>query len=428
MNFDLNKLMQDPMFAAGIGLLGGASPRNAPMLTAYKLMQDQSRLADQRAESQAMQEHRRAVTNNEREQNRIYELQIKQQQRNLDMQERQRLQGENITRQFLERHGYAGFGAPENPVSPGAATEPVTPPPTPPRPINYTGSPEKVASQMTPASEAKLLAALLKGDPTAQLSGISEALVSDLSQRRQLEQDERAREAAERAARGEQRAVEAAERAARAEGRAEARFTRLENNATVRAAGGTRAAASTTGKPPTATELKQRDKEKKAEEAVRNIDKIIGDLRSNYSDLAKSSGGITDPERTGLAGTIDNVRAGAESSLVGQMVGKVVGTKNQSLRNKIAMTRPLLLQAVVQASEMGVRQIDNVKEFEMYLKAATDPSLDIKANLDALNRLQELYGSGVKASDRDPPSQRQASGAVTPLPGLPQGWKVEVEQ
>lgn len=39
--FDIDKLMADPMFAAGVGLLGGASEQTRPLLTAYDMLRTQ---------------------------------------------------------------------------------------------------------------------------------------------------------------------------------------------------------------------------------------------------------------------------------------------------------------------------------------------------------------------------------------------------
>lgn len=59
-DFDLNKLMQDPNFVSGIGLLGAASPRNAPLLTAFKMLQQQEQSKREREQAQQMMEYRRA--------------------------------------------------------------------------------------------------------------------------------------------------------------------------------------------------------------------------------------------------------------------------------------------------------------------------------------------------------------------------------
>ena len=119
------------------------------------------------------------------------------------------------------------------------------------------------------------------------------------------------------------------------------------------------------------------------------VNNIVAQLRDSYDQLEKG-GGITNPE----SGAISNMGAAIASSGVGQTVGKLFGTQNQSLRNNIAQTRPLLLNAIKQATGMSAKQMDSNAELKMYLAAATDPTLDIKANRQALDMLDKLYGIG----------------------------------
>ena len=142
------------------------------------------------------------------------------------------------------------------------------------------------------------------------------------------------------------------------------------------------------GKEPTAAK-----REEQVGQGRETVSSIVSELRGKYEELAKNSG-IVDPK----AGWMSNLSAGAASSGVGQAVGNVFGTENQSARNTIAQTRPLLLNAIKQATGMSAKQMDSNAELKMYLAAATDPKLDIKANLAALDNLDKLYGLGLGAS------------------------------
>ena len=117
------------------------------------------------------------------------------------------------------------------------------------------------------------------------------------------------------------------------------------------------------------------------------VNNIVSQLRDSYDQLDKS-GGITNPEK----GSAANLSAGIRSSGVGQFAGRMLGTQDQSLRNNIAQTRPLLLNAIKQATGMSAKQMDSNAEMKLYLQAATDPTLDIKANRQALDMLDKLYG------------------------------------
>jgi hypothetical protein len=123
--------------------------------------------------------------------------------------------------------------------------------------------------------------------------------------------------------------------------------------------------------------------------ATEDFDVQISDLRDKYKQLDQM-GGIINPDK----GLVNNIMAGAGSSGIGQIVSGKIGTQAQSLRNEIIQKRPLLLQSIKQSTGMSAKQMDSNKEMEMYLKAATDPNIDIKANLAALDNMSTLFGSG----------------------------------
>jgi hypothetical protein len=119
------------------------------------------------------------------------------------------------------------------------------------------------------------------------------------------------------------------------------------------------------------------------------VDTLATGLKAQY-DILKESGGITSKNENALS----NIPAYLSSSSLGQGTGKLFGTANQSARNTIGQSRPLLLQAIAKATGMSSKQMDSNTELQMYLKAATDPGLDYESNVFALEQLQNLYGSG----------------------------------
>ena len=139
------------------------------------------------------------------------------------------------------------------------------------------------------------------------------------------------------------------------------------------------------------------------------VDTLVTGLKDKY-DLLKASGGITSTSE----GPLNNMMAASSSSGIGQAAGRFFGTQNQSERNKIAQSRPLLLQAIAKATGMSSKQMDSNTELQMYLKAATDPSLDYEANIYALDQLQNLYGIGgsAPASGGGMPSQSEIDAEI----------------
>ena len=57
-----------------------------------------------------------------------------------------------------------------------------------------------------------------------------------------------------------------------------------------------------------------------------------------------------------------------------------------------SQTRPLLMQAIMKASGMSAKQMDSNAEMKLWLATATDPTLDVQANIAALDRLEGMFG------------------------------------
>ena len=120
-----------------------------------------------------------------------------------------------------------------------------------------------------------------------------------------------------------------------------------------------------------------------------DVDLAVGTLRDAY-DRLDQGGGITNTNK----GTLDNSVAWASSSAPGQLVGKMLGTKNQSARNEIEMTRPALLAALMKATGMSAKQMDSNAELKLWMRTATDPTLDIQSNRAALSKIEQKYLRG----------------------------------
>lgn len=145
-------------------------------------------------------------------------------------------------------------------------------------------------------------------------------------------------------------------------------------------------------------------------------------LSQDYNELAKNEG-IPDTK----AGVFKNALARASASGPGQLLGQTLGTKNQSIRNRVAAKRPMLLTDIMQATGLKATQINSNVELQFYLAAATDPARDIQSNLAAIDYLDRKFGLG-KGVVGAPPAAQQAldqefKAAVTP-PAPPPGLKI----
>lgn len=140
--------------------------------------------------------------------------------------------------------------------------------------------------------------------------------------------------------------------------------------------------------PPQASLKDQLDADK-VTEAKSRVSGNLDALSEYYGELS-NLGAAVDTNNEGAG----NVSAAIRASGPGQLGGRLFGTKEQSVRNRINQMRPLLLQEIRQASAMGARGLDSNKELEFYLQAATDPARDLQANQAALNVLSKAYGLG----------------------------------
>lgn len=144
---------------------------------------------------------------------------------------------------------------------------------------------------------------------------------------------------------------------------------------------------------------KQIQDTKKKGEAKEQLTETVGQLKSYY-DALKKGGGIVEQGQ----GTLGNIASRIQSSAVGQLAGGAVGTKNQEMRQKIEQTRPLLLNLIKNATGMSAQQMNSNAEMQLYLRAATDPTLSYEANVEALGNLDKLFGLGL-GLDKKPPAQ-----------------------
>lgn len=155
--------------------------------------------------------------------------------------------------------------------------------------------------------------------------------------------------------------------------------------------------------PATAKALQQR---RSQAEGQQNFNDTIDEITNQYNTL-KEHGGITSKTQ----GALENLRAKASGSVVGQFLGQVGGTENATARDVIRMSRPALMQAIVKASGMSAKQIDSNAELKLMLDQASDPSATYEANMQALSNLKKRFGGS--ASSTVPNVSATKSGATT---------------
>lgn len=134
------------------------------------------------------------------------------------------------------------------------------------------------------------------------------------------------------------------------------------------------------------------------------VSTVVDQLRTGYGKL-NASKAIVNPQNS----LMNNLSAGIASSAPGQAASNLAGTEAQSIRNEIKMTRPLLLQQIMKATGMSAKQMDSNAELKLWLSTATDPSVDIKSNLAALDNIEKMYGMPKAATPAPTPSGQGAT-------------------
>lgn len=116
---------------------------------------------------------------------------------------------------------------------------------------------------------------------------------------------------------------------------------------------------------------------------------ILDQMSNLYTKLDSGGGAINTSN-----GALDNASAYVSNSGIGQGIGQMFGTENQSIRNQISANVPLISAAIKDATGMSSQQMNSNFELQQYLKALSSPTNDIQANLAILNKLEERFGLG----------------------------------
>jgi hypothetical protein len=156
------------------------------------------------------------------------------------------------------------------------------------------------------------------------------------------------------------------------------------------------------------------------EEGKRNVDDVVATLRDHYDFLDKRKA-IVNPSR----GALPNIMARISASGPGQFVEGALGTDAQSSRDSIKQTRPILLQAIKNATGMSAQQMNSNVELRLWLDAATDPSISVKANRQALDNIEKWLGGGAPMVAPAEPAPSPAADEAAAKEARYQAWKAQ---
>jgi hypothetical protein len=145
-------------------------------------------------------------------------------------------------------------------------------------------------------------------------------------------------------------------------------------------------------KGPSSAVIKAQEKAEKVEEGQLALGDTISTAETLVKDLAKM-GGITSTSKGPLANLVTSLQTGT----VGQMGGRVFGTKEQAKRDELKSIRLQLLNAVKEATGMSAQQLNSNVELKTYLDSLGSEGMTKEANLAILDNLSRRYLKGEAA-------------------------------
>ena len=126
-------------------------------------------------------------------------------------------------------------------------------------------------------------------------------------------------------------------------------------------------------------------------EKQKGMDQVsyIGARMNELYNKLDETGGIINPEK----GSFENLVARFRSGNSGQVVGKALGTKEQSYRREIDNLRNQAKTAIMQASGLSSKAFDSNVEAKALLDSLGSPDQDIDSSLNAVKAFVDRYGN-----------------------------------
>jgi hypothetical protein len=145
-------------------------------------------------------------------------------------------------------------------------------------------------------------------------------------------------------------------------------------------------------------------REAKAAVGKNELSSELDNIRAAYNNLNEMRA-IPSTGRNVLS----NIAAGTASSGVGQAVGRLAGTPEQTERDVIKSGRLRLVNAIKNATGMSAQQLNSNVELKNMLDSVTDPSQSIETVNRILDQIQETYLNGAAPAMGRPAAAKPAA-------------------
>jgi hypothetical protein len=153
-------------------------------------------------------------------------------------------------------------------------------------------------------------------------------------------------------------------------------------------------------KGPSPAVIKAQEKAEKVAEGKETLGDILSTAQTLVKDL-KNTGGMSSTS----AGALSNLITSTQTGTVGQFLGGVFGTEEQSKRDQLKSVRLQLLNAIKEATGMSAQQLNSNVELQTYLKSLGSEGMTAEANLAIIDNLSKTYlGKGMMGAPSAAPA------------------------
>jgi len=150
---------------------------------------------------------------------------------------------------------------------------------------------------------------------------------------------------------------------------------------------------------------KAQEKADKAEEGRESLEGDITKARSLLTKLG-ASGGITSTQKGALA----NLLTSMSTTGVGQGLGRMVGSQDQSSRDELKSIRLQLLNSIKQATGMGSAQLNSNVELQTWLNSLGSEGMSKETNEEILTNIENKYLKKKSAAPQGLPANAKIIG------------------
>lgn len=151
----------------------------------------------------------------------------------------------------------------------------------------------------------------------------------------------------------------------------------------------------------TTAQQEQLIKDKEKEKGKIEFEKVLGEYNALYDKLYEKGG---TPSSEAYSAPVNMVKNFASGELVGQRIGRMMGTENQTIRDSLNNKKPLLMAAMKKAAGLTGTELNSVPELKFYMSALGDLERSYEANKDTMKTLSHQFGTGKLAGYNQPSS------------------------